>query len=73
MNKYFEGRYQARMIDHWFMHGYYEVIDTEQSDREVQGGFLSLDDAYAVAFQMNQEIKAKAERQAAILRNGLDW
>lgn len=58
MNKYLQGRYQAQMIDHWFMHGYYQVIDTEQGGREVQSGFLSLDDAYAVAFEMNQAIKA---------------
>ncbi len=73
MNKYFEGRYQARQIEHWHMHGYYEVFDTEDGNKVIQSGFLSLDDAYAVAFGMNQEIKAKAERQAAILRNGLDW
>ena len=74
MNKYFEGRFQARMIEgQAFGNGYYEVIDTERNNFVIEYGFLSLNDAYASAFQMNEDLRKRAERRTAILHNGLDW
>lgn len=72
-NKYSQGRYQARMIEDWFMQGYYQVIDTEQNDRVVQSGFLGLNDAYAFAFEMNDREARQAAARQAIAHQGLDW
>ena len=52
-NKYRTGKYQARMIADGYMQGYYMVVDTEVGDRVVYAGHLSLDDAYADAFERN--------------------
>ncbi len=72
-SKYFQGRYQARMTEKGPDQGYYEVIDTERNNFVIGYGFLSLNDAYASAFQMNEAERNEAERKAAIQRNGLGW
>jgi len=73
-NKYNTGRYQARMTVGGPDNGYYEIVDTESKYGKIVGyGYLSLQDAYNEAFQMNEREAKEAARKAAIAHNGLDW